>query len=48
MGKPRKLTAEEEADFERRSLEFRKLLEHRREVDTRLEAERQARDAAQN
>jgi hypothetical protein len=44
MGKPRKRTPEEQADFDRRTVEYREMLQRRLEVDARLRSERDARD----
>ena len=47
MGKrPRKMTPEEHAEWEKRAREFRELLEKRRETDKRLAAERERRSGS--
>ena len=43
MAKPPKMAAEELAEREKRSQEFRELLEHRRALDEKLRAEREKR-----
>ena len=46
MAKPRKITPEEEAEWQKRSKEFRELLEKRKAVDEKLAAERKQREAS--
>jgi hypothetical protein len=46
MAKPRKMTPEELAEREKRSREFRELLERRRALDEKLRAERERRGAS--
>lgn len=46
MAKPRKMTPEEHAERLKREREFRELLERRRELDKKLAAERERRDAS--
>jgi len=46
MAKSRKMTPEELAERLRREREFRELLEQRRELDQKLAAERERREAS--
>jgi hypothetical protein len=43
MAKRRKTTPEQEAELDKRSREFREMLERRQEVDKKLAAEREQR-----
>ncbi|HVR12956.1 MAG TPA: hypothetical protein VMS41_04195 [Gaiellaceae bacterium] len=46
MAKRRKTTPEEDAELEKRSREFRELLEKRKALDEKLAAERKQREAS--
>ena len=48
MATDRNLTPEEIEEFEQRTAKFRAMLERRQQIDTRLRAEREAREQQQH